>query len=98
MSTYQEYMAKIAELQQLAEISRGKEIAGAKEQIASIMKEYGLTVDDLRDGRSKPVKALKAHKPVVAKYRDDATGDTWSGRGRAPRWLAGKDKNDFLIK
>lgn len=62
------------------------------------MKEYGLTVNDLKDGLSKPVKPLKALNPVVAKYRDDATGDTWSGRGRVPRWLAGKDKNDFLIK
>src|SRR5262245_58620379 len=39
------------------------------------------------------------------KYRDPKTGDTWSGRGREPRWMTaalaegrGKSKDDFLIK
>ncbi|QQK01064.1 H-NS histone family protein (plasmid) [Burkholderia ambifaria] len=31
-------------------------------------------------------------------YRDPKTGATWSGRGRAPAWLAGaKDRSKFLI-
>jgi hypothetical protein len=25
------------------------------------------------------------------KFRNPATGETWSGRGRAPRWLDGKN-------
>jgi DNA-binding protein H-NS len=29
---------------------------------------------------------------VRAKYRDPATGDTWSGRGRMSTWLAAKVK------
>lgn len=95
MSTYQEYAAQIAELQQLAEAARRSEIADAKEKIASIMKTYGLSIDDLREAKTKP---LKAYNPVPAKYRNDATGETWTGRGRAPRWLDGKDKNEFLIK
>ena len=98
MSTYQEYTAKIAELQQLAEAARKKEIAAAKEQIAAIMKEFGLTVADLTRTESKATKALKVRNPVAAKYRDDATGETWTGRGRSPKWLEGKDKNQFLIK
>jgi DNA-binding protein H-NS len=32
------------------------------------------------------------------KYRDTATGQSWTGRGRAPKWLEGKNKEDFLIK
>jgi DNA-binding protein H-NS len=36
--------------------------------------------------------------PQPAKYRDPNTGATWSGRGRAPAWLAGvKDLSSFLI-
>ncbi|CAG9269817.1 H-NS histone family protein [Paraburkholderia caribensis] len=36
--------------------------------------------------------------PQAPKYRDPATGATWSGRGRAPAWLAGvKDRMAFLI-
>ena len=29
-------------------------------------------------------------KPAEAKYRDPATGQTWSGRGRMASWLAAK--------
>ncbi|MPW23898.1 DNA-binding protein H-NS [Paraburkholderia piptadeniae] len=36
--------------------------------------------------------------PQTPKYRDPATGATWSGRGPAPAWLAGaKDRTAFLI-
>ncbi|OBV41658.1 H-NS family nucleoid-associated regulatory protein [Janthinobacterium psychrotolerans] len=95
MTTYQEYTAKIAELQELAEAARKNELAGAKAQIAGIMKEYGLSIEDLKETKTKPVKAPST---VAVKYRDDATGETWTGRGRPPRWLEGKDKNQFLIK
>jgi DNA-binding protein H-NS len=36
--------------------------------------------------------------PQEPKYRDPKTGATWSGRGRAPTWLASvKDRSAFLI-
>ncbi|WP_232448328.1 H-NS family nucleoid-associated regulatory protein [Burkholderia ubonensis] len=35
--------------------------------------------------------------PAQAKYRDPASGAVWSGRGRAPRWIAGQDRENFLI-
>lgn len=36
--------------------------------------------------------------PQPAVYRDPKSGATWSGRGRAPAWLAGaKDRSKFLI-
>ncbi|MBR5950393.1 MAG: H-NS histone family protein [Actinomycetaceae bacterium] len=38
-----------------------------------------------------------AQSKVAAKYRDPVTGQTWSGRGRTPLWLVGKDKGQFLI-
>jgi len=96
MTTYQEYKSKIAELESLAESARKNEIAKAKEQVAAIMREYGLTVADL--GGVVKAKTVKTRAPVPTKYRDDATGQTWTGRGRAPKWLEGKDKNDYLIK
>ncbi|GGC20799.1 H-NS histone family protein [Pseudoduganella buxea] len=97
MTTYQEYQAKIAELQKAAETARKNEINQAKEQIASIMREYGLTQADLGPA-VKAVKPVKPRAPVPMKYRDDATGQTWTGRGRAPKWLEGRKKEDFLIK
>ncbi|WP_435530751.1 H-NS family nucleoid-associated regulatory protein [Paraburkholderia caledonica] len=36
--------------------------------------------------------------PQPALYADPKTGATWSGRGRAPAWIAGaKDRSKFLI-
>lgn len=96
MTTYQEYKTKIAELETLAETARKNEISKAKEQVTAIMREYGLTVADL--GTPAKTKPVKTRAPVPTKYRDDATGQTWTGRGRAPKWLEGKDKNQFLIK
>ncbi|CAB3794520.1 H-NS family nucleoid-associated regulatory protein [Paraburkholderia fynbosensis] len=38
------------------------------------------------------------HGPQPAMYQDPKSGATWSGRGRAPAWLAGvKDRSKFLI-
>ncbi|MCG5079121.1 H-NS family nucleoid-associated regulatory protein [Paraburkholderia tagetis] len=47
----------------------------------------------------KPAKAGNYAKGAQApKYRDPKSGATWSGRGRAPAWLAGaKDRSKFLI-
>ena len=97
MTTYQEYQAKIAELQNLAESARREELNNAKEKIAAIMREHGLSLADLA-GATKPAKVSKPRAPVPMKYRDSATGQTWTGRSRAPKWLEGKKKEDFLIK
>ncbi|MCW2858270.1 MAG: histone family protein nucleoid-structuring protein [Marmoricola sp.] len=96
MTTYNEYIAQIAELQKLAEAARQKETAAAREQIAALMREHGLTVSDLAG--KKISNAVQPRGTVAAKYRDNATGQTWTGRGRAPKWLEGKDRNQYLIK
>lgn len=97
MSTsYQEIQKQIAELQAKAEEARRNEIAQARAQIQAIMSEYNLTVADLANGSKSALKAPR--KPVEAKYKDESTGDTWTGRGRAPKWLQGKDKNQYLIR
>jgi DNA-binding protein H-NS len=37
--------------------------------------------------------------PQAPKYRDPMSGETWSGRGRAPAWLATvKDRSEYLIE
>ena len=53
-------------------------------------------------GSNEPVKAKR--KPVEPKYRNPADADdTWSGRGRKPRWMeellnAGGSMEDALIE
>ncbi|GJI92551.1 H-NS histone family protein [Duganella hordei] len=96
MSTsYQEIQKQIAELQAKAEEARRAELTAARAQIQAIMKEYGLTLADFGGGVKQP---KAARKPVEIKYKDGTTGNTWTGRGRAPKWLEGKDKNQYLVR
>lgn len=96
MSTYAEIKAQIVELEGKAKEARASEIVSAKAQIAEIMKTYGLSISDL--GSVGKPKSSKPRQPVPVKYRNAATGETWTGRGRVPLWLAGKNKDDFLIE
>lgn len=96
MSTYQDYQKQIVELQAKAEEARRAEVAEAKSQIRTIMTEYGLTLADL--GSAPKLASKSPRKPVEIKYKDETTGDTWTGRGRAPKWLEGKDKSQYLIR
>ena len=37
-------------------------------------------------------------KQVPDKYYDPDTGQSWSGRGKPPRWLQDKDRTQYLIQ
>lgn len=96
MATYQELQAQIAELKIQAEKARKQEIASAVAQIKSLMEEYGITIKDL--GKSSKSSASK-RETVPPKYRDPATGKTWTGRGKPPKWIAdAKNRDQYLIK
>ncbi len=60
-----------------------------------------LAADSPKAGRSSG-KGPLAHSPAV-KYRNPETGETWSGRGRAPKWLTlaeqqGRSREEFSAK
>jgi len=93
-TSYADLKAQIAALEKQAALARDSEISTAKSQIREIMQTYGLTVADLGGVAKVP----KATKTVAAKYREASTGEEWTGRGRAPKWLDGKNKEDYLIK
>jgi len=98
MSTYKELKAQADALMKQAEIARRAEIASVVTEIQARLKEYGITLDDLKGGASK----TKSRAAVAAKYRNPATGESWSGRGRSPKWLAeeqakGRSREDFLF-
>lgn len=80
---------KIAEIRKL---ERSEAIGRAR----SIISEYELTQEDLFGGVVK-AQNTKAVNKVEAKYRDPETGKEWSGRGLPPKWLNGRDKEEFLI-
>ncbi len=100
MATLSELLAQKAELErQIAETQRA-ERADAIAQIRQLMAQYGLDMADIT-GRSGQAARAPAAK-VAAKYRDPATGQTWSGRGLQPNWLkaalaGGKSLADFAL-
>jgi DNA-binding protein H-NS len=99
MASVNELLAQKAVIeQQIAEAQRA-ERAGAVAQVRALMAEHGLTVADLS---TKSAVTRRVGAKVAPKYRDAATGDTWSGRGLQPRWLkqalaSGKKISDFAI-
>lgn len=100
MSKYQELREKIAKLEAEAEAARNAEMQEAVSDIKAKIKAYGLTASDL--GFAGFGRTGKAKGAVPAKYRDPATGNSWTGRGRAPKWIAeheasGGSRQDFAL-
>lgn len=79
-----------------------QELNDAYDNIVKIAESVGLTLDELVARGSKTAKAV-ARKPVAARYRNpDNIDESWTGRGKQPRWLAAKlaagaKIDDFLI-
>lgn len=102
MSTYKDLQLQIARLQAQAEEERAAAIAEVKQKIV----DYELSLEDL--DLQPPIEHTCAEKevqqtqqmqqmPLMAKYQNPRTGQTWSGRGKPPKWIIGKNKERFLI-
>ncbi|WP_235028253.1 H-NS histone family protein [Caballeronia choica] len=76
--------------------AREKETRLALIEIVQKMREYKITLHELV-GRKAPAVSDSGEPESLVKYRDPVTGATWSGRGRAPRWIIGKDRGEFLV-
>ncbi|MGH8121154.1 MAG: H-NS family nucleoid-associated regulatory protein [Rudaea sp.] len=94
---------QLDELIQRAEARKrelAKERVGkVREKIAALAKAEGFNVEDLFGGRG----GRKTRRPAKPKFRNPADhAQTWSGRGKRPRWFsaalaAGKKEKDLLI-
>lgn len=94
MSSYKELLAQreLLDKQIKEAIAREKEDGIAKAKV--IIEQYHLTASDLFSRKS----AGKGSSGKVApKYRNPATGETWTGRGKAPKWIEGRDRSSYLI-
>ena len=91
---------QIAALEAQAERIAKAEMSSAIAKIKDIMSEFNLTIEHLTQtvAGKRAAKKVQAKKASVAKYADPKTGKTWSGFGRAPRWIAGaKNRDAFLV-
>lgn len=87
---------------QIAEMRQAKR-REVIQQIKALLSENGLTVADLDLGNGAARKKGGPTGKVAPKYRDPASGKTWTGRGIQPTWLKqalaeGKTLNDFRIQ
>jgi len=99
MASVSELMAQKAAIEQQIVEAQRNERAGALAKVRALMAEYGLTLADLS---AKSAGQKRSGAKVAAKYRNTATGDTWSGRGLQPKWLkqalaSGKSISDFAL-
>lgn len=108
-----ELKSAIERLKGEMEKRRLEEVAAVVAEIRDKMDRHGLSVADLgftaaerSAGRAKVARrsdpAVDRRAVVAPKYQDPATGATWSGRGRMPRWLSdavesGRSREEFLI-
>lgn len=107
------------EIDKLRKKAEALQMKRRKPVVASIlrsMREYNITPEEIVAAFGKPATrrgpgrknaatsaGTPAKRAVAPKYRHPDTGETWSGRGKAPRWLtaaeaAGASRESFLIQ
>lgn len=104
---------EIQRLKKQAEALKARQRAPIIKDIVKKMGEYAITPDEITAAYNKrktpgavgkrSTENKMLHKTVPPKYRHPETGATWTGRGKAPRWItdaetAGKSRDSFLIE
>jgi DNA-binding protein H-NS len=90
-----------AEIEKEVKTRQQQDVTKAREQIFAIAHSLGVSVEELlADGEKK---SKSSGKKVQVQYQNPAdNAQTWTGRGRQPRWIAeglagGKSLDDFRI-
>ena len=100
-TSYKELLKQREALEQQINEARRRELSDAVAQVRSLVAEYGLTAQDVfpagRSPSAKGTRSSTAGTKVAPKYRNPATGETWTGRGKAPRWIQNEDREKFVI-
>lgn len=95
-NSYQDLLKERAALDLRIQQAREREIADAVAKVRQTVAEYGLTAADIFPSGRRTRAAAPAGK-VAPKYRNPATGQTWTGRGKPPKWIQGQDRAPFAI-
>ena len=94
MSSYKELLAQREQLDKQIKEAIAREKADGIAKAKLIIEQYNLTASDLF---SRKAGGKSAGSKVAPKYRNPSTGETWTGRGKAPKWIEGRDRSNFLI-
>jgi DNA-binding protein H-NS len=101
MASLKELIAQKEALDREIENKKKEARADAIAKVRALMAEYGLTSADL-NAKSTAKAGARSGAKVAVKYRDAATGETWSGRGLRPNWLkaalaSGRKIDEFAV-
>ena len=105
MATYKELQTQLDSLDRQIEEARSVELASAVAEIHRIMEEHLVEPEHLGFVRMtrlpgkkglKPKQGIKLSLPPL--YQNPNTGQTWSGRGRAPAWLPEENRERFRVR
>lgn len=91
-NSYKELLAQREALEAQIQAARKQEVSDVVAKIRSLVADYGLTAEDVFT--TKRTYKVTAGEP---KFRDPATGKTWTGRGKPPDWIKDKDRAQFAI-
>jgi DNA-binding protein H-NS len=94
MSSYKELLAQREQLDKQIKEAIALEKADGIAKAKIIIEQYGLSASDLF---SRKAGGKSTGGKVAPKYRNPSTGETWTGRGKAPKWIDGKDRSAYLI-
>ena len=93
---------ELAILIEAAQAKRQEKMEGAKTSLLAEFKDRAAKLGLSLNALMSPPKPAPERKPrrnkgekVAPKYRNPKTGDTWTGRGREPGWIKGKNREDF---
>lgn len=95
MSIYKELLIQQRKLDQKIAQSRDDETKAALVKVLSLVAEHGFTAQQVFPWKPLPVKPDRPKAEL--KFRNPVTGAGWSGRGREPSWLAGKDRSAYAV-
>ncbi|MCC7634058.1 H-NS family nucleoid-associated regulatory protein [Stenotrophomonas rhizophila] len=96
-------------------VAKRPAVTKVRAQLTKLAKAHGYSIEEVFGGTAPargraakatkaPAKAVRKLGKVAPKYRNPANPkETWTGRGKQPRWLAaltskGKKVEEFLIK
>ena len=95
MSSYKELLKQREALEQKINEARRNELSEAVSQVRALLTEFGLTAQDVFPAGK--ARSASAGSKVAPKYRNPATGQTWTGRGKAPKWIQNENREQFAI-
>ncbi len=92
MSTFHELLAQRAALETEIQTAKAEERSTALTEVKRLVDKFAFSTREIF-GTNK----TRKRQPAEPRYRDPGTGAMWSGRGRTPAWIDGKDRSQVQI-